>query len=77
MKAKFNQETRDFIEGVFKSNNYSLEKQISYLEICERQKYNYYLDKSNGNWNWSQADEDRFQSEWDEIIEMLKERREA
>jgi hypothetical protein len=77
MKAKFNQETRDFIEGVFKNNNYSVEKQIQYLEIRERQKYNYYLDKSNGNWSWSQEDEDRFQSEWDEIIEMLKERREA
>ena len=77
MKAKFNQETRDFIEGVFKTQNYSKERQIQYLEICERQKYNYYLDKSNGNWNWSQDDEDRFQSEWDEIIEMLRERREA
>lgn len=77
MKAKYNQETRDFIEGIFKSNNYSKERQIQYLEICERQKYNYNLDKSNGNWNWSQEDEERFQSEWDEIIEMLRERREA
>lgn len=77
MKAKFNQETRDFIEGVFKNNNYSIEKQISYLEIRERQKYNYYLDRCGGNWNWSQEDEDRFQSEWDEIIDMLNERREA
>lgn len=75
-KAKFNQETRNFIESLFEANNYSLEKQIKYLEIEERQKYNYYLDRSQGNWNWSQEDEDKYQSEWDEIIDMLSERKE-
>jgi hypothetical protein len=35
-KARFNQEYRDFIEGLFESNNYSLERQIRYLEIRER-----------------------------------------
>lgn len=70
-KAKYNQETRDFIEKLFESNNYSLEKQIAYLRISERQKYNYYCDASAG---WSTEDADRYNSEWDEIIAMLDER---
>lgn len=76
-KAKFDQETRDFIEGVFAENNYSLEKQISYLEIKERQKYNYYCDMTAGNWGWSQEEVERYNNSWNEIIEMLNERKGA
>lgn len=64
-KAKFNQETRDFIEGLFEHFNYSLERQISYLEIRERQMYHYECDCPGC------ADD----SAWNEIIEMLNERR--
>lgn len=67
MKAKFNQETRDFIEKLFKMFNYSLEKQITYLEIRERQMYHYYCDCPDC------VDD----SAWNEIIEMLKERKNA
>lgn len=74
MKAKFDQETRDFIEGVFKSNNYSLEQQICYLRTRERQKYNYYCDRTNGGWNWTPEDDRKFNAEWDEIIDMIDER---
>lgn len=75
MKAKYNQKTRDFIEELFKKNNYSLDRQISYLEIQERQKYNYYCDLTNNNWNWPQKDIDEYESAWNEIIEMLNERK--
>ena len=69
-KAKFSQETRDFIESVFQHNNYSLERQIQYLEIAERQKYHYYCDCS-----WA-CDRD-YDNAWNEIIEMLHERKTA
>ena len=60
-KARFNQETRDFIEGVFKANNYSKERQIRYLEIRERQFWNYNADCPGCVDN----------SAWDEVIDML------
>lgn len=75
MKAKFDQETRDFIEGLFEKNHYDLERQRKYLEIAERQKYNYYCSMTNNNWNWTNEDVKKFQAEWDEIIEMQNERR--
>ena len=65
MKAKFNQETRDFIEELFKMFNYSLEKQITYLEIRERQMYHYNCDCPGC------VDD----SAWNEIIDMLNERK--
>ena len=74
-EAKFDKETREFIENLFKEQKYSLEKQISYLEIKERQKYNYYCSRTNNTWNWSQADDDKFNAEWNEIIEMINERK--
>ena len=77
MKAKFDQETRDFIEGLFKAIGYPFEKQIAYLEIKERQKYNYYLDMTAGNWNWSAEQVNKYEAEWNEIIEMLNERKGA
>ena len=76
-KAKFDQETRDFIEGVFAENNYSLEKQISYLEIKERQKYNYYCDMTAGNLGWTTEEVRAYENSWNEIIEMLNERKGA
>jgi len=74
-EAKFDKETREFIENLFKEQKYSLEKQISYLEIKERQKYNYYCSRTNNTWNWSQTDDDKFNAEWNEIIEMINERK--
>ena len=64
-KARFNQETRDFIEELFQHFNYDLERQITYLEIRERQMYNYNRDCVGC------VDE----SAWDEIIDMLNERK--
>lgn len=64
-KARFNQKTRDFIEGLFKHNNYTLEKQIEFLEIRERQMYHYECDCPGCTDN----------SAWDEIIDMLNERK--
>lgn len=64
-KARFNQETRDFIEGVFAHENYSLEKQIHYLEVRERQMWHYECDCPG------MAD----QNSWNEIIDMLNERK--
>lgn len=64
-RAKYNQETRDFIEGVFAMNNYPLERQITYLEIRERQMWHYESDCPGC------VDD----SAWNEIIEMLNERK--
>jgi hypothetical protein len=64
-KARFNQETRDFIEGLFATNNYDIDRQISYLEIRERQMWHYESDCPGC------AD----QSAWNEIIDMLNERK--
>lgn len=74
-RARYNQETRDFIEGVFKTNGYDLDRQISYLEIMERQKYHYQCDASAGGWGWTAEQAERYNSEWDEIIDMLNERK--
>lgn len=75
MKAKFDQETRDNIEALFKANGYDTEKQIKYLEIKERQKYNYYCDMTAGNWNWTAEQVRKYEAEWNEIIEMINERK--
>ena len=77
MKAKYDQETRDFTEALFKANGYDIEKQIAYLEIKERQKYNYYCDMTAGNWKWTAEQVRKYEAEWDEIIEMLNERKGA
>ena len=77
MRAKYDQETRDFIEGIFETNAYPIEKQIAYLEIKERQKYNYYCDMTAGNWNWTADQMNKYNAEWNEIIEMINERKVA
>lgn len=71
MKAKYDQETRDLIESIFKSNNYSKERQISFLRIKERQQYNYYCDCSS---SWTNDEYQKYQNEWNEILDMLDER---
>lgn len=65
MKAKFSQETRDFIEELFKKFNYSPERQLQYLEIRERQMYHYECDCPGCTDN----------NAWNEIIEMINERK--
>lgn len=65
MKAKFSQETRDFIEGLFEMFNYSPERQLSYLEIRERQMWHYESDCPGCVDN----------NAWNEIIEMINERK--
>jgi len=74
-KAKFDQDTRDFIEQVFTDNNYSLDDQIRFLENRERRIYNYYTAKTNGNWGWTKEEDRQYNSEWNEVLEMLKERK--
>ena len=68
MKAKYNQETRDWYTELLKDK--PLEKQIAMLEIIERQKYNYYCDCSD---NWTTEQNKEYESQWNEIIEMLNE----
>ena len=41
-KARYNQETRDWLEKLLKGK--TTEEKIKILEIRERQKYNYYCD---------------------------------
>lgn len=67
-KAKHNQKTRDWYVKLVKG--LPLEKKIAYLKIAERQKYNYYCDCSDG-WTTEQCIE--YESQWNEIIEMLNE----
>jgi len=64
-KARFNQEYRDFIEDLFSANGYSIERQIKYLEIRERQFWHYASDCPGC------VDE----SAWNEVIDMLNERK--
>ena len=68
MKAKYNQETRDWYTKLLKDK--PLEKQIKYLEVSERQKYNYYCDCSD---RWTTEQNKEYESQWNEIIEMLNE----
>lgn len=67
-KAKFNQETRDWYNKLLEGR--TIEEKIARLEIAERQKYHYYCDCSAG-WTTEQAAE--YDSQWNEIIEMLNE----
>lgn len=70
-KAKFNQETRDFLENLLKDK--TLEERIASLEIRERQKYLYYCDCSD---RWTTEEDEKYQSQWNEIIQMLNEAKE-
>lgn len=66
--AKHNQETRDWYIELLK--DLPIEEQIAYLEIAERQKYNYYCDCSD---RWTTEQNKEYESQWNEIIEMLNE----
>ena len=50
-----------------------MEEQIRTLEIAERQKYNYYIDCSD---RWTSEENRLYESQWNEIIEMLNELKE-
>ena len=67
-KAKFNQETRDWYEKLLEGK--SIEDKIKTLEIVERQKYHYYCDCSD---RWTTEQNQEYDSQWNEIIEMLNE----
>ncbi len=68
---KFDKETRERYEKLIEGK--PIEKQIAYMEIAERQKYNYYCDRTAGNWDWPEEADRKFNAEWDEIITMLDE----
>ena len=70
-KAKFSQETRDWLEKLLEGK--STEEKIKILEIKERQKYNYYCDMTYGNWNWNTEQVREYEKSWNEIIEMINE----
>lgn len=46
------------------------EKKIKWLELKERQTYNYYCDCSN---NWTNEENKQYHKEWDWIIDKLNE----
>lgn len=48
-----------------------VQDKLKSAEIRERQKYNYYCDRTVGLWDWSEEDEEKYQKEWDDIIEEL------
>lgn len=79
-QAKFNEETRNRIESIFAANpdKYGTpEKQLKFLEIQERQKYNYYCDCTNYGYfgKWKQEEINDFESAWNEILFMIEERK--
>ena len=67
-KAKHNQETRDWYNKLLEGK--TIEEKIATLEIVERQKYNYYCDCSD---RWTTEQNKEYESQWNEIIEMLNE----
>ena len=67
-KARFNQETRDWLEKLLEGK--TTEEKIKILEIEERQKYNYYCDCSD---RWTTEQNQKYESSWNEIIDMLNE----
>lgn len=67
-KAKYNQETRDWYNKLLEGK--TIEEKIARLEIAERQKYHYYCDCSD---RWTTEQNREYESQWNEIIEMLNE----
>ena len=67
-KAKYNQETRDWYEKLLEGK--TIEEKIYRLELAERQKYHYYIDCSD---RWTTEQNKEYESQWNEIIEMLNE----
>lgn len=71
---KFDKDTRD--RYLVLLDGKPLDRQIKYLEVAERQKYNYYCDRCAGHWNWTPEADAKFEAEWNEIIAMLDELKE-
>ena len=69
-KARYNQETRDWLEKLLEGK--TTEEKIEILEIKERKKYNYYCDCSD---RWTTEQNQKYESSWNEIIDMLNELR--
>lgn len=51
----------------------TLKERVASLEIRERQKYHYYCDCSD---QWTTEENEKYQSKWNEIIQMLNEAKE-
>lgn len=51
----------------------TLKERVASLEIRERQKYHYYCDCSD---QWTTEENKKYQSQWNEIIQMLNEAKE-
>lgn len=71
--------TREFIEKIFASDpKYNdINRQIRFLEIEERQKYNYYCDGCSWGFmnKWTPEQQKEFNDSWNEIIQMIDERK--
>ena len=63
------------IEELVKAKNFisleEVEKKLYSAELQERQKYNYYCDRTNFNWDWTPEQDALYQKEWDTIIEKM------
>jgi predicted SprT family Zn-dependent metalloprotease len=59
----------DFLNIMLEQNN-TKEKKIKFLELTERQKYNYYCDCSQ---NFTQEQDNAYHEVWNWIINKLKE----
>lgn len=65
----------EFIENVLKEYKTDEEK-LRYLEIAERQKYNYYCDRTANFWNWTKEEDELFQMDWNYLLERARQIRE-
>lgn len=64
-----------FIEDMLATKKTDEEK-LFFLELHERQKYNYYCARTENFWNWTKEEDQLFQMEWDYLIERAREIRE-
>lgn len=67
-EADENKETRNCFNKLLEK----VKDERRLAEVKERQKYNYYSDRTNYNWNWSEKDDKAYQKEWDELILKLR-----
>lgn len=52
------------------------EDKLWFLEFKERQRYNYYCDRTSNCWNWTKEQDELFQMEWNYLLERAREIRE-
>lgn len=64
-----------FIEDMLKDRETN-EGKLRYLELLERQKYNYYCARTENFWNWSKEEDELFEMEWNYLIKRAREIRE-